>query len=208
MTSDLLAVVAILYAFVSSVVVVLIAGWSSSYRSTEEPHVIRSETVPAFVSLRERGFTIPELMMALGIASILMAVAVPPLMSMVAAQRVKTATFDLYSAMSYARNEAIKRNAVVTIAPRNGAFSNGYDLVVAGMTLRSQVGSPGISISSPPGVPLAFDGYGRLTAPTRYQMELTSGSVGATPKRCLVINASGLPAIRVDNNHDGNCING
>jgi type IV fimbrial biogenesis protein FimT len=208
MTTELLAVVAILYAFVSSVVVVLIAGWSSSYRSAEEPRVVRGETVPAFMAGRQRGFTMTELMVTVGIAAILTAVAAPPLMAMIASQRVKTATFDLYSAMSYARSEAIKRNAVVTITPRNGAFSNGYDLVVAGMTLRSQVGSPGISISSPAGVPLAFDGYGRLTAPTRYQMELTSGSVGATPKRCLVVNASGLPAIRVDNNHDGNCING
>jgi type IV fimbrial biogenesis protein FimT len=149
-----------------------------------------------------------ELMVAVGIAAILTAVAAPPLMSMIAAQRVKTATFDLYSAMSYARSEAIKRNAVVTIAPRNGAFTNGYDLVVGGTTLRSQMGSPDVSISAPAGVTLAFDGYGRMTAPARYQLELTSGQVSTTPKRCLVISTTGRPTIQVDNNHDGNCING
>jgi len=157
---------------------------------------------------RERGFTMPELMVTVGIVAILAAVAAPPLMSMIAAQRVKTATFDLYSAMSYARSEAIKRNAVVTIAPRNGAFTNGYDLVVGGAVLRSQQGSPEVSISAPAGVTLAFDGYGRLTAPARYQLELTSGQVTTTPKRCLVISSTGRPTIQVDNNHDGNCING
>src|SRR4051812_34722849 len=57
---------------------------------------------------RQGGFTMTEMMVAVGIVAILTAVAAPPLLAMVAAQRVKTATFDLYSAMSYARSEAIK----------------------------------------------------------------------------------------------------
>ena len=157
---------------------------------------------------RERGFTMTELMIALGIAAILAAVAAPSLISVIAVQRVKTAAFDLYSAVSYARSEAIKRDAVVTITPRNGAFSNGYDLVAGVAVLRSQTASPGVSISAPPGLTLAFDGSGRLTTPARYQLELTSGQVGATPKRCVIISTSGRPTIHVDNNHDGNCNNG
>jgi len=160
------------------------------------------------VNARERGFTMTELMIAVGIAAILAAVGIPPLMSVIAAQRVKTATFDLYSLVSYARSEAIKRDAVVTIAPRNGAFTNGYDLMVGGTILRSQGGSPGISISAPLNLTLAFDGSGRLTTPARYQLELTSDQVSTTPKRCLVISTTGRPSIQVDNNHDGNCMNG
>ena len=155
----------------------------------------------------ERGLTMAEMLVAIGIVAILAAVSVPPLLSMVAGQRVKTATFDLYSAMSYARSEAIKRNTVVTIIPRGGAFANGYDLMVGTAVLRSQMGSPDVSIDSPPGVLLAFDGFGRLTAPVRYKLELTSGRQGTTPKRCLVISTSGRPAIQVDKNNDGNCAN-
>jgi type IV fimbrial biogenesis protein FimT len=160
------------------------------------------------VNSRERGFTMTELMIAVGIAAIFTAVATPSLMSVIAVQRVKTAAFDLYSAASYARNEAIKRSAVVTIVPRNGAFSNGYDLVVGGTVLRSQAASPGVSISAPIGLTLAFDDSGRLTTPARYQLELTSGQVTATPKRCVIISTTGRPTIHVDNNQDGNCING
>jgi type IV fimbrial biogenesis protein FimT len=207
MTAELLGAVAVCYAFISSAVLVVIANWSSSRQGVEPPRMAERKAAPVFMPVHERGFTMTELMMAVGIAAILTAVAAPPLMSMIAAQRVKTATFDLYSAMSYARSEAIKRNAVVTIAPRNGAFANGYDLVVGGTTLRSQAGSPQVSISAPPGMTLAFDGYGRLTAPARYQLELTSGQVSTTPKRCLIINTTGRPTIQVDNNHDGNCIN-
>ncbi len=168
----------------------------------------RRQNIAVNVMGRESGFTMTELMIAVGIAAILTAVAAPSLMSVVAAQRVKTAAFDLYSAVSYARSEAIKRNAVVTITPRSGAFSNGYDLVAGGTVLRSQAGSPGVSISAPPDLTLAFDGSGRLTAPARYQLELTSGQVSTTAKRCVIINTTGRPTIHVDNNHDGNCING
>jgi len=160
------------------------------------------------VNARERGFTMTELMTAVGIVAILTAVAAPSLMSVIAVQRVKTAAFDLYSAASYARSEAIKRSAVVTIMPRDGAFSNGYDLVVGGNVLRSQAGSPGVSISAPTGLVLAFDDSGRLTTPARYQLELTSVQVIATPKRCVNISTTGRPTLHVDNNHDGNCING
>jgi type IV fimbrial biogenesis protein FimT len=170
----------------------------------------RAQTVPACIAQvrMQCGFTMTELMVAVGIAAIIAAVAAPPLMAMIAQQRVKTATFDLYSAMSFARSEAIKRNAIVTIAPRPGGFNNGYDLTVGGAVLKSQLGSPDVAITAPVGVPLAFDGYGRLTSPNRYQLELTSGQVSNTTKRCLVVGTTGRPTIRIDKNNDGNCING
>ena len=205
MTAELLGGIAVLCTLIKAV-----AGMTFGRATRLKipiPVEARAAVLPARAH-RQRGFTMPELMVALGIAAILTAVAVPPLIAMVAAQRVKTATFDLYSAMSYARSEAIKRNAVVTITPRNGAFTNGYDLTTGGSTLRSQIGNPEVIINSPPGAVLAFDGYGRLTTPARYQLELSSGQTGVTPKRCLVIGTSGRPTIRVDTNNDGNCING
>ena len=207
MTAELLGRIAMFSSYAKAIIDVMLFRPSSLRAAVPVRSRGRESTLSS--ALRgERGFTMTELMVTVGIAAILTAVAAPPLMSMIAAQRVKTATFDLYSAMSYARSEAIKRNAVVTITPHNGAFTNGYDLVVGGTTLRSQIGSPDVSISAPAGVTLAFDGYGRLTAPARYQMELTSGRVSTTPKRCLVISTTGRPTIQVDNNHDGNCING
>ena len=170
-------------------------------------HATNSDVLQSALMRRSGlGFSMAEMLVAIGVVAILAAVAVPPLTAMIAGQRVKTATFDLYSAMSYARSEAIKRDAVVTITPRNGAFANGYDLMVGAAVLRSQVGNPGVSISSPPGIPLAFDGFGRLTAPARYQLELTS-RLGTASKRCLVVSTSGRPAIQVDRNNDGNCAN-
>ena len=156
----------------------------------------------------EQGFTLTELMTTLGIVAILSIIAVPSLISMIEVQRVKTATFDLYAAMSYARSEAIKRNAVVTIAPYGGSFTKGYDLTVGGSTLRSQAGSPTVAITASAGTPLAYDGSGRMTASSIYQLQLTSTQDSSIAKRCLVISPSGRASIRVDTNKDGNCFNG
>jgi type IV fimbrial biogenesis protein FimT len=157
---------------------------------------------------RERGFTITELMVSIGIVAILSGIGAPLMTGMIASQQVKTATFDFYSALSFARSEAIKRNAIVTILPRSGNFANGYDLRTGGDTVRSEVGSVAVAFTVPSGVALAFDGYGRLTSPGQYQVELTSARDSTVPKRCLVISPTGRPSIRVDTNHDGNCVNG
>jgi type IV fimbrial biogenesis protein FimT len=160
----------------------------------------------------ERGFTAIELMVSVAIVGVLSAIAAPALMTMIQTQRVKSATFDLYAAVTYARSEAIKRNAVVTITPRAGGFANGYDLTTAGgVILKSHLGSPAVTVVAPGGgaaAAFAFDGYGRLTPSASYQLELTSTQSSTTPKRCLVISPVGRPSIRVDNDHDLNCING
>ncbi len=154
----------------------------------------------------ERGFTLTELMVTVGIVGVLSALAAPSIMSMIATQRVRTATFDFYAALTYARSEAIKRNSVVTITPRSGGFANGYDMNAGGVVLRSQLGIPAVTIDATSGIALAFDGYGRLTSPARYRLELGSIPSGTTSKRCLEISQTGRPSIRVDNGHDGNCI--
>jgi len=157
---------------------------------------------------RERGFTFMELIFAVLIIGLLSGIAAPAMTSMIATQRVKTAVDDLYTAVTYARSEAIKRNSVVTIAPRGGNFANGYDVGIGGLVLRSDPGSSAVTIDAPGGIALAFNGYGRLTTTRVYQLELRSAQNSGLSKRCLIISPSGRPSIRMDSNHDGNCING
>ena len=156
-----------------------------------------SPRVPTCIGVRgERGFTAVELMVTIAIVGVLSAIAAPALMSMIQTQRVKSATFDLYAALTFARSEAIKRNAVVTITPRTGGFANGYDLFDANnVVLRSHLGSPAVSITAT-NAALAFDGYGRLTSAS-YQLQLTSSQSSSIPKRCLLISPTGRPSIRV-----------
>ena len=146
--------------------------------------------------------------MLLAIVAVLQALATPAMSGVINSMRLTAAVNTFFSSLHLARSEAIKRNSVVTITPRTGGFAYGYDLTVGGSVLRSQLANPALAISTSTGTALAFDGYGRLTTPSRYQLELTSIQSGGVPKRCLVISPTGRPSIRVDNNHDGNCFNG
>ena len=63
----------------------------------------------------ESGFTLPELLIVLAVAGILAAIAVPSFQSLTQSQQVKNASFELFSSLSLARSEAIKRNSNVTL---------------------------------------------------------------------------------------------
>lgn len=62
-----------------------------------------------------RGFTMIELMVAIAIAAILLAVGVPSFQSFIASSRLSTANNELVGAMALARSEAIRRGARVTV---------------------------------------------------------------------------------------------
>ncbi len=172
------------------------------------PAALHAQRLPRSPALRaERGFTLAEVMVTVSVAGVLSATAAPSFMDVVATQRVKSATFELLAATNYARSEAIKRNAVVTVTPRSGSFVNGYDLTTGGEILRSNDGVPSVAFNAP-AVALAFDGSGRLTTAAQYQLELNSSQVSNIAKRCLIVSTSGRPSIRVDSDLDGNCANG
>src|SRR3972149_966457 len=75
---------------------------------------------------RGKGFTLIEVMMAVAIAAILVSLAAPSFVRMLADQRVKAAATHLDTAMSVTRSEAIKHNRNVTLQPKSGGWANGW----------------------------------------------------------------------------------
>lgn len=63
----------------------------------------------------KNGFTLIELMVTLSVAAILLAVAVPNFVTFVQNNRLATQANDLVTMLNYARSEAIKRGARVTV---------------------------------------------------------------------------------------------
>ena len=76
-------------------------------------------------SENSKGFTIIELMIAIGIIAIIAAVAVPNIIGWLPNYRLKSAARDLYSNFQKAKMEAAKRNESVVINFNPGTFQPG-----------------------------------------------------------------------------------
>lgn len=146
------------------------------------------------VMRRLGGFTLPELLIVVVVLAVLLAVGIPAFGEFTRNQRIKTASFDLFSTLVHARSEAITRNATVTVAPVSSAWTNGWTVTEAGGSVIRTTGAvPNLSITGPANV--QFRGSGRLNATVMPSFQLTaSGSTITT--RCITIDLSGRPTTK------------
>lgn len=153
-----------------------------------------------------RGFTIIELMISIGILVILVSVAAPSMSSLVRDQRVKTATFDVYSSLAYARSEAIKRNANVTITQTlpGSEWGGGWQIDIvppSATSLKTQDAFSKVSISGP-AVAVIYQRDGRISGPAAPMFVVKSAEDNTVTARCVRVDLSGRPNIKVDTNKD------
>ena len=147
------------------------------------------------------GFTLIELMITLSILVILLTIAVPSFRQFVQAQRVKTTSFDLFAAITYARSEALKRNGDVTLSAATGGWANGWSISAGSATLRTQSG-PDASVAitaSANSLTYGRDGRTNGTAATTLQLAPNPSVTWISP-RCISIDLSGRP-----NSKKGSC---
>ena len=142
------------------------------------------------------GFTMVELLITLTIAGILAATAIPSYSSFVANQRIKASSFELMSALTLARSEALKRNFNVVITPATGGWGNGWTTTSNGITLNNQAALRGIAFVSSPASNITYTNSGRLLAAIT-SFELSSSSSNTTAHRCISIDLSGRPNSKV-----------
>jgi len=140
------------------------------------------------------GFTLIELMITLSILVILLTVAVPSFREFVQSQRVKTASFDLFASITYARSEALKRNGDVTLSAASGGWANGWSISTGGATLRSQAAlDTSVAITSA-ATTLTYGRDGRISGSGATTLQLAPNpSVSWISPRCITIDLSGRP---------------
>lgn len=165
---------------------------------------------------RENGFTLIELMIAIGLAGLLLSAAVPALDTFVSNARQTGAINDFVSSIHQARSTAITTNARVTICPSSGGtnceavswdegwivFSNrNGDLIVDGdETIVASSGSAnGLTIQS--GQFSTFITYRPNGRVLNASLNGSSGSFtvcdrrGAKHAKVMVIDLSGRPRL-------------
>ncbi len=141
------------------------------------------------------GFTLIELMTVVAIASILLVIGMPSFKGFVAGQRVKTATGEFASAATFARSEAIKRNAEVGLFSNTGGWVNGWDVKFGSVVLGKQDAYTGVTMTSAV-TQVVYLGSGRLKEQTLVTSLQVSGS-GTDAVRCVGFDLSGLPKTRL-----------
>jgi type IV fimbrial biogenesis protein FimT len=161
-----------------------------------------------------RGFTLIEMMVTIVVLVVLLSIAAPSFQKIIANQRIKSASFDLFSALTFARSEAMKRNiappdtiSVRAGATTDGAWTTGWRVVFfnsASATttiLRSWGAVPSLSINEPSNITLVgFGRVGRLTTcGPSIQINTTSASFNGLVPRCIKVDLSGRPGTQTGN---------
>lgn len=165
------------------------------------------------------GFSLVELMIAIAIMGIVLAVAVPSIQSMMANQRMSAVGSELVMSVMHARGEAIKYGGFtgvgVTLKAPTNDFSQGWCVVIAAASSCDPANPGGdvMRISPPPAdvsfqwispttaTALEFNRSGRLQSPSvsssiLIQINNTVEAANSGLSRCLTIDPGGSARVK------------
>ena len=139
------------------------------------------------------GFTLVELIITIFVFAIIAGLAGPSFRTLIVGQRVRNASFDLSSAIFYARNEAAKRNANVTIERLGSNWHSGWEVKVGTDVLLRQDAYTNVVISESTYSSVVFNRAGRIAnlAAAPPSFAITNDTSPATVTRCVRVDSAG-----------------
>ena len=161
---------------------------------------------------RARGFTLVEMMTALAVLAVLLAIGIPTFRDVALGSRLTASANDLLASVQLARSEAIKRNLTVTVCASadgatcaaGGGWEQGWIVVDSGANvLQRQAALPDGFVMSQAGgvVPLAFEAIG--IGATAATVTVCRDDPIGTQERLVSISAAG--SARVTTTMTGAC---
>lgn len=152
---------------------------------------------------KSAGFTLIELIVTMTILVIVLTIAAPSFRSLILSQRIKTTSYELFSALNYARSEAVKRNDNVTVragATSDGAWGTGWRVEdSSNNVLRtwSALSNLTLTENGSNATTLTYGINGRLTSTApKFQISSSSTVTGVT-SRCIQVDLSGRPSTQI-----------
>lgn len=138
-----------------------------------------------------RGFTLVELMTVVSILAVMLGILAPSFSDVLASQQAKALTYDLMADLMLARNEALKRNASVSITAAGSGWVQGWSVAtVATAQQLSQRNATALAVTvNAPSTSIRFDPNGRVSSPVGPPVRITIG--GGSNYRCVELDPSG-----------------
>lgn len=170
--------------------------------------------LPSAAPRPQTGLTLIELLVVIAIAAIVLGIGIPSLQSSIVANRLASQANELHTALQFARSEALRRNASVSLSHRGAAGSNDWSsgwrsfVTATGEELRiapALVRPLGLRASQTIGDTLSFDARGRASSAGAFVLchDDVLVSEGAQRSRVLLINGAGRIRTGQDANRDG-----
>jgi type IV fimbrial biogenesis protein FimT len=149
---------------------------------------------------RITGFTKVELLTVVTIIGELAMLAGPSFSNLIADQRAKNASTDLFTAISIARSEAIKRNTKIALQQKSGDWANGWEIVDPDDPTLKIVNHGELSGASVEPTPstvasIVYLSSGRLQGNAAPAFTITTTLGSSTSTRTLCIDPSGRPYV-------------
>jgi len=143
----------------------------------------------------DKGFTLVELMITLSIAAILMSMAVPSFTTAIKNNRLTTQANELISSLNYARSEAIRRGASVTLTSASANWHTGWTVTDKdNVVIRNHTAFDGSSSLVGSATTLTYKSTGFINGASAITFTLCDDRTAETG-RAISISLTGRPSV-------------